>query len=156
MSGGTKFAKGQSGNPAGRAKGSKNKKTLVALALDAASEDVTKAVIASAKGGDMQAARLVLERIQPPMRPQAEKVHFDLNPEAPLTAQAQQVLVAVAAGEVDPDTGKLLIECLSALAGLKQTDELAQRIAELEKATSEAGDGVAGGVLEQPGETTCS
>lgn len=129
--------------------GSKNKKTLVALALDAAAEDVTKAVIESAKGGDMQAARLCLDRIQPPLRPRAETVQFDLDPEAPLTTQAQQVLIAVAAGELDPDTGKLLIECLSAFAGLKQTDELALRIAQLEQAATEASVAVPGGVLEQ-------
>lgn len=145
-----RFKPGQVGNPNGRPKGSKNKKTLVAIALDAAAEDVTKAVIASAKGGDMQAAKLVLERIQPPMRPQAEKVQFDLDPTAPLATQGQQVLAAVAAGELDPETGKLLVECLSAFAGLKQTDELALRIAQLEQMAKDArSSGVAGGVLEQ-------
>lgn len=145
-----RFKPGQVGNPNGRPKGSKNKKTLVAIALDAAAEDVTKAVIESAKGGDMQAARLCLERIQPPMRPQAEKVQFDLDPTAPLTTQGQQVLAAVAAGELDPETGKLLVECLSAFAGLKQTDELALRIAQLEQMAQDArSSGVAGGVLEQ-------
>lgn len=145
----TKFAKGQSGNPAGRPMGSKNKKTLVALALDAAAEDVTKAVIESAKGGDMQAARLCLDRIQPPLRPRAETVQFDLDPAAPLTTQAGQVLGAISKGELDPDTGKLLIECLSAFAGLKQTDELALRIAQLEQTAREASVAVPGGVLEQ-------
>jgi hypothetical protein len=89
--------------------GALNKKTRVANALDAAAEDVTKAVIDAAKDGDMQAAKLVLERIQPPVRPRAERVQFVLEPTGPLTAQAQQVLVAVAAGDLDPETGKLFV-----------------------------------------------
>jgi len=150
MARGTPFAKGQSGNPSGRPKGSKNKRTLAAQALHDAAEDVTKAVIESAKGGDMQAARLCLDRIQPPLRPRAETVQFDLDPEAPLHQQGQQVLAAVAAGDLDPETGKLLVECLSAFAGLKQTDELALRIAQLEQAAHESQcGGIAGGVLQQ-------
>lgn len=144
-----KFKAGQSGNPRGRPPGALNKKTRVSIALDAAAEDVTKAVIDAAKDGDMQAAKLVLERIQPPVRPRAERVQFALDPTGPLTAQAQQVLVAVAAGELDPETGKLLVECLSSFAGLRQTDELAARIELLEQATREAQHtGARGGVLQ--------
>lgn len=135
------------GNKAGpgRPKGSLNKRTKVAIALDAASEDVAKAMIAKALEGDTAAGRLVLERVQPPKRAEGIRVQFDLNPEAPLTAQAQQVLYAVAQGEVDVDTGKLLIDCLSAFAGLREVDELAARIANLEESALAAA--TAGAVL---------
>lgn len=142
------FKKGQSGNPGGRPVGSRNKRTLAAKALDDASEDVAKAMIEAARGGDTAAGKLVLERIQPPLRPRAETVQFDLDPSASLTTQGQQVLAAVAAGELDPETGKILVECLTAFAGLKQTDELALRIAQLEQAAQEHGN-VVGGVLQQ-------
>jgi hypothetical protein len=139
---------GQSGNPSGRPAGALNRKTLVAAALDAASEDVTKAVIAAAKGGDMQAARLCLERVQPPLRPRAEKVQFALDSASPLTAQAQQILSAVAAGELDPETGKLLVDCLHGFTALRQADELAARIEALEAAALDAQQAIApGGVL---------
>lgn len=127
------FPTGQSGNPTGRPKGSLNKKTLVCKALDEASEAVTQSVIAKAKEGDMYAARLVLERIKPPLRPQSERVQFDLDAQAPLTAQGQQVLAAVAAGELDPETGKLLVDCLHSFAGLRQVDEFAGRLQALEE-----------------------
>jgi len=127
-----KWKKGQSGNPAGKAPGTLNKKTRVSLALDAAAEDVTHAVIEAARNGDIAAARLVLERVKPPLRPQAELVEFDLDPTAPLSTQAQAVLSAVAQGKLNVDHGKVLIDCLASAAGLRQVDDLAARIAALE------------------------
>lgn len=147
--GDAKFKRGQSGNPAGRPPGVLNKKTLVCKALDAASEDVTKAVIDAARGGDMQAARLVLERVKPPLRAKAEPVQFALDPSGPLTAQARQVLVAVAAGDVDPETGKLLLDCIHGLAAIQNVDELASRIEALEAQQREQGATARGNVVEQ-------
>lgn len=126
-----KFKSGHPGGP-GRPPGVKNKRTLVGQALDAASEDVAKRVVAEALAGDMTAARLVLERVQPPLRPQIQPVMFPLDASAPLVTQGQQVLAAVSQGLVDVDTGKILIDCLSAFAGLRQVDDLAARIAALE------------------------
>lgn len=145
-----KFKKGQSGNPAGKAPGTLNRKTRVAQALDDSAEDVTKAVIDAAKGGDMQAARLVLERVKPPLRARAELSPFPLDATAPLTAQGQQILSACAAGTLDVDTAKVLIDCLSSFAGLRQTDELATRLAALEEAVRDNPQGDArGGVVHE-------
>ena len=83
--------------------------------------------------GDMQAANMVLQRLSPPLRARAEKVTFELTPDAPLTTQAQQIMTAVAEGSIDPETGQLLINCITAFAGLKQVDELEQRLIALEE-----------------------
>lgn len=136
-----RFKPGQVANPLGRPLGSLNKKTLVCKALDEAAEDVTKAVIEQAKGGDMQAARLVLDRIKPPLRPRAERVQFPLDPDAPLTTQARQLMDSIASGAVDPETGKMLIDCLHGFASLRQADELAARIEALETAAGAQGGG---------------
>lgn len=146
-----RFRPGQSGNPKGKPPGP-NKKTLLMQQFENEGVEVARVVVEAAKGGDMQAANIVLQRLAPPLRPRAEKVTFALDPALPLTGQAQQVLVAVAAGEVDPDTGKLLIDCLSAFGGLREVDELAQRITALEGAvqTATGADGVGGVLVEQP------
>jgi hypothetical protein len=63
---GSPFQKGQSGNPRGKPKGARNTTTVMAEKLmqnDA--KDIVRAVLEAAKGGDMTAARLVLERISP-------------------------------------------------------------------------------------------
>lgn len=145
----TQFKPGRSGNPGGRPKGSLNKRTKVAIALDAAAEDVTKAVIAAAKDGDMQAAKLCLDRIQPPLRNEGPRVQFEYDRTAPLVEQAQQVFTAIAKGECDVDTGKILIECLTAFARLKEVDDLAIRVSQLEEAAlaGAATQGVLGRVM---------
>jgi hypothetical protein len=132
------WKKGQSGNPNGRPKGAPNRRTLMSQALDDASVEVMQVVIDAAKGGDMQAANLVLSRIKPPLRPKAETVQFELTPNAPLTHQAQQVMAAIAAGDVDPDAGKVLLDCLNSYAGIKEVDELQGRIEALEQLAREA------------------
>lgn len=123
---------GQSGNPKGRPVGSRNRKNVIADEFAKEGSSVARVVMDAALKGDMQAANLVLSRLSPPLRARSEKVQFELTPDAPLTTQAQQILSAVAAGEVDPETGQLLINCISSFAGLKATDELEARIAALE------------------------
>lgn len=126
---------GQSGNPAGRPKGTRNKKNVVAEEFAKDGSKVARVVMDAALAGDMQAANLVLQRLSPPLRARAEKVQFDLSQDAPLTTQAQQVLAAIADGNIDPETGHMLINCIASFAGLKQVDDLEQRLIALERHT---------------------
>lgn len=120
-------------NPSGRPKGIIDKRMKVNQALLNQSEDITNVVIQSALKGDMQAASLVLSRIAPTLKAQSETVQFELDSTAPVTEQAQSVLQAIANGLVAPDIGKQIIEAINALSGIRQIDELAQRIEALEK-----------------------
>jgi hypothetical protein len=66
---GRRFRPGESGNPRGKRKGCKHRVTLLAEQLmedDAA--NVVRAVIKAAQGGDMAAARLILDRVCPVRR----------------------------------------------------------------------------------------
>jgi hypothetical protein len=123
---------GQSGNPKGRPVGARNRKNIVADEFAKGGSEVARVVMEAAKGGDMQAANLVLSRLSPPLRARSEKVQFELTQDASLTTQAQQILTAIAAGDVDPETGQLLINCIASFAGLKATDNLEARLAALE------------------------
>ncbi len=71
MQRGRPFVKGQSGNPKGKPKGVRNRLTLAAEALlDGEAETITRKAVELAKGGDMTAIRLCLERILPPRKDQ--------------------------------------------------------------------------------------
>jgi hypothetical protein len=126
------FQPGVSGNPKGRPVGSRNRKNIVAKEFEKDGSKVARVVMDAALGGDMQACNMVLQRLSPPLRSRAEKVMFELDPDKPLAEQAQQVLTAVAAGDIDPETGKLLIDAIGAFAGIKQVDDLEARLAALE------------------------
>ena len=62
----SRFSPGSAGNPNGRRAGARNRTSALALKLmDADAEPVILALIKAAKGGDVAAIRLVLERVAP-------------------------------------------------------------------------------------------
>lgn len=127
------WAPGQSGNPRGRPAGSRNRKNVIAGELAKEGSAVARVVMDAALGGDMQACNMVLQRLSPPLRARAEKVTFELSRDAPLATQAQQVLASVAEGQLDAETGKLLIDCIQSVAGIRAVDELEARLIALEE-----------------------
>lgn len=127
-----RFAAGQSGNPSGRPAKADELRRL----LEGEADAVARKVLEAAANGDMGAARLVLERCVPTQRPVYPAVIFDLDPDAPLTDQARQVLAAVSKGELPPDQGRALLDGIASLSRVAQIDELARRIAELEELKS--------------------
>jgi hypothetical protein len=69
------FKPGHSGNPGGRS----GQTQAIRAKLAEGAEAVTKKVMAAAKKGDMQACRLILERLVPPIKATSEPVLFDLD-----------------------------------------------------------------------------
>src|SRR3954466_3561851 len=66
---GRPFKPGQSGNPSGRPHGARNRTTLALEELfDGEAELLTRKVIELAKGGEMAALRLCMDRLCPPRR----------------------------------------------------------------------------------------
>lgn len=126
---------GTSGNPAGRKPGSKNKATLAVLALmEDEAEAITRAVIDAAKGGDLTAAKVVIDKLIPNSRERAVQL-----PELADTSTAQgvaeaqrQILEAVAAGELTPGEASTLSGIVEARRKAIETVELEQRITQLE------------------------
>jgi Family of unknown function (DUF5681) len=78
---GRPFEPGISGNPSGRPKGSRNKTTMAVQALlDGKAEALTRKAIELAKGGDITALRLCMERILPPRKDRPLSFDFPLSP----------------------------------------------------------------------------
>ena len=123
---------GESGNPAGKPKGSGTIQKMRA-ALSEAIPDVTEALLEKARDGDVAAARLLLERVFPPARPEELPRAFDL-PAGTLTEQGKALLDLVATGEISPSQGAQLIGALGNLSKVAEVDDLATRVAALEEA----------------------
>lgn len=124
---------GPSPNPSGRPKGIVDKRTRVSQALLDDAPAVARVVVDAALEGDMQAASLVLSRIAPVLRGQMEKVAFEFDATAPVARQVEQVLAAVARGQVAPDVGKQIVDAVQALSTIRATEELEARLAALEQ-----------------------
>lgn len=120
------FAPGTSGNPGGRSPAVKE----IRAKLEKGSKKVADAVIAAASGGDMQAARLVLERIVPASKPVSDPISFEID-QTDLPSTARSILAAIAAGQIPPDQGKALIDSVAAMARITEIAELEQQLIEL-------------------------
>lgn len=69
MSNAGRFRPGQSGNPAGKAKGTRNRTTqAIEALLDGKAEALTRRVIELAQDGDTVALRMCLDRLVPPRK----------------------------------------------------------------------------------------
>jgi hypothetical protein len=123
---------GQSGNPKGKPPGSGELQRLRAsIAADV--PEILAGLVLAAKCGDVQAARLILERILPPVKAIEQAVELQLPDGGTLTAKAAAVLSAAAAGELAPTQAAQLITALGTLAKITEIDELAARITSLEE-----------------------
>jgi hypothetical protein len=129
------FKPGQSGNPAGKPKGTRNATTLAMEALlDGESATLTRKAIELAKAGDMQALRLCLDRILPPRKDRP--VTFTL----PAIASAKDalsalsaLLTAVSSGELTPSEAAEVGKLVDGYVKATETNELAERLERLEK-----------------------
>jgi hypothetical protein len=128
----TKFQKGETGNPKGRPKGIKDKRDKLLDTMLSGAGEVLDAVLERAKEGDPASASLVLGRVLPALRAQSQTVEFHFDPELPIGRQIEQVLAAVARGEVPPDTGQSIIAMIGTLSNVRATEELEERIKMLE------------------------
>jgi hypothetical protein len=93
------FQIGQSGNPAGRPRGARNKRTLALESIMDGESDVVE----MAKGGSIAAIRLVIDRLAPVRKD--HPVDFELPPlnsAADAVAASAAIVAAVAAGELTP------------------------------------------------------
>lgn len=127
-----RFLPGSSGNPAGRPPGSLNASTKLRKLIDV--EKIINKLQEAALGGDVQAARTLLERALPVYRTSAEPVELpDLGASVELTDKAKAVLAAVADGRVPPDIGAQLVSAIGSVSKVVEVDELISRVAALEK-----------------------
>jgi hypothetical protein len=124
---------GQSGNPAGKPPGSGELQKLRA-AISQHVPEIINQLVTAARAGDIQAARLILERVLPPIK--AIEQHQPINlPNGTLTEKGHAVMAAVAAGDLAPGQGAQLLSAIGTLCKVVEMDELTRRIEALESRT---------------------
>ena len=130
----TTWKPGQSGNPAGRPDGSRNKASLIAEKLmEGDTEEVIKAVIEKAKGGDIQAAKLILDRIVPARKGRPVRIDLpDMAGAGDVVNALSATLKAVSEGDLTPDEAQAVAHILEGQRRAIETTDLEDRIARLE------------------------
>lgn len=125
---------GESGNPSGRPKGSRNRLTMMREALITPTEarDVVAKLVESARGGDTQAAGILMDRIWPKLRPTSPAIAFPL-PDADLASQAEAVVREMADGNMPVADAAAILSSLSAVARIHETSEFERRLKALEE-----------------------
>lgn len=105
-----KFRKGKSGNPMGRPLGIRNKATLAAEALfEGEIEEICRKTIEEAKRGNIQAIKLVLDRVLPPKKEAC--VFIDLpamKTGSDILEAIHRVTQAISRGKLSPTEGDCL------------------------------------------------
>lgn len=122
----------KSPNSSGRPKKLQDKRTRVTEKLLDEAQKVLDVVIEKAKGGDMQAASLILGRTTPTLKANAQKVSFNFDAAAPMVEQVQNVIQAICDGEISADIGRQVIESIGVLDAIRQAESLKERLDALE------------------------
>jgi dihydrodipicolinate synthase/N-acetylneuraminate lyase len=118
--------------PRGCPKGSRDRRSNLRYGLLKEVPAILKTLAAAAKGGDIQAARLILERTLPALKSAAETLTLP-GADTP-ASQGRTVLGACAQGDISPDEAATLMQAISAQARVVEVEELTQRVQALEQA----------------------
>ena len=126
----TKFAVGVSGNPKGRKKGTTAAHLLRKSIADDMPEIILK-LVEQAKNGDTAAAKILLDRCCPALKPQALAINLPVN--GSLAEQGGEIIRATLSGNIPPDIGAQLITALANQGKLIELQKLTERIEILEE-----------------------
>jgi hypothetical protein len=129
-----RFQPGQSGNPAGKAKGTRNATTVAMEALlDGQAEALTQKAIDLALAGDITALRLCLDRVLPARKDRP--VTFAMpSIQSPQDAASTilAILTAVATGELTPSDASEIAKLIAVYTESVKMGENAERLARIE------------------------
>ncbi|MCJ2012679.1 DUF5681 domain-containing protein [Methylobacterium sp. J-076] len=138
---GKPFQAGQSGNPAGKAKGTRNRTTMALEAiLDGESEALTRRAVKMALDGDTVAMRMCLDRLMPVRKDRPITFTLpEIETAADLTKATRALMQGVADGEITPSEAAELSKLVDAHVKAIEAVDFATRLAALEQTAGDKG-----------------
>ena len=119
-------------NKAGRPKGIVDRRAKLGERMLANADGILSVMVGKALDGDASAAHLILARVLPALRSQAEKVQFPFDPSTPIPEQIEAVLAAIASGLIAPDVGQTVVSAIGTLSDARAVADLEARVITLE------------------------
>ena len=126
------FVKGQSGNPAGRPRGVRDKRRQYLELLEDDLQAISAKAIQLAKSGNTQMIKLILERVLPAKPEDTPLVKgFDLVGDS--YTQASQIMRALSDGILTPTQAHRMMKCTATYLATVDARNITERIEVLEK-----------------------
>lgn len=79
-----------------------------------------------------------MKRIQPPLKPNGEKIKLDMAADATPADKCNIVFLAVTDGAISPEQGQMLIGMIKDTLSIVESTELIKRLEEIEKSISKS------------------
>ncbi len=95
---------------------------------------MVEVIISAALNGDLEACKLVIQRLCPPLKSQAAEIAIDLPIGGDLVALTETILKATANGDFPPDVASQMVTAVGQLAKIVELTELKNRLQALEYA----------------------
>jgi hypothetical protein len=130
------FRKGESGNPKGRPRGTRNKATLAALSLiENEGELLTRKAIELALNGDLQALKLCMERLTPPAKERPIEAFNlpQLKDQRSVLEALNSIASKLSQGELLPTEASSICKVLEQYRKHYETAEITERLESLER-----------------------
>ena len=129
------FQPGQSGNPAGRPLGARNKRTiLIESMFENEADAVVRRTIEQAKEGNVGAIRIIIDRLSP--RPKDSSIAFKLPPLDTCedsVAALSSIAAAVGTGELTPSEAQALSQVVERHLRAIESATFEKRLEQLER-----------------------
>ena len=134
---GGKFKPGQSGNPAGKPKGSRDKRTAFRAAIAEHADEIINSVIEQALSGDIQAQKMCLDRIVSTLRPESLPITISLprgsvSTSKGLIAASASIIRATATGKLSATDAQALSALLEGQRKMIELTDIVERLECLE------------------------
>ena len=127
-----RYKKGQSGNPVGRPRGIKDKRTSIRELLKPHAKDLIDKAVSLALDGNTIALRRCLDRLIPPLKQRDEPITLKLTGTT-LTENGLSVINALSKGEITPSEANSFLQAIVAQTRITEMDEIEARLIKLEK-----------------------
>ncbi len=124
------FAKGQSGNPKGKPRGARDRRSLI---LDAIAEQMNcqsreeaelewfkQLVRLAVEGGDVTAMSMITKRIAPELKQTDSPIYISLPKNKSLANQAESIIRQMAQGKLTPQEALSVLQAVSVKAKISR------------------------------------
>lgn len=135
------YKKGVSGNPEGRPKGARNKRSILRDALENVYSDgeggFWLTVAERSKEGDTNAVTMIGSRLIPPLKATDTPIQLEGLDDGSLTDKAEKIIGFMGKGDISPSEATSMINAIAALCRVQEIEDLSKRLEVLEQVLKE-------------------